>query len=143
MGPLFSIAMASISSFERMSTFHIDQLLWSFWSQAGPCHQKSFPFSILTVQPLDLIFNGFWSVDTYQNSMPLFDRISSFFLRTNGVRSFSDFNQCKIHSGSVHKVFQWISSCVMKLILLVPIGQLVVQVKLMFPSVAQSLIWWI
>ena len=60
-GPLFSVDMASIMPFEKMSTYHVGQSLWSFWSQVGPCHQKSFPFSILTVQPPDTISVGLWS----------------------------------------------------------------------------------
>ena len=88
------------------------------------CGVSSFLFSILTVQPLDAISAGFWAVDTYRNSMPLFDWISSILLWTNGVRIFFDFSQCKTHCESVHKVFRWISSCklyVMKLMFLVPI----------------------
>ena len=87
---LFFVDMASIVSFERMSNVHVGQSSCSFQSQVGPCHQNSFLFRILTVQPLDAISAGFWSVDTYRNSMPLFDWTSSIFLRTNGVRIFFD-----------------------------------------------------
>ena len=100
------------------------QSSWYFWSQVGPCHQNSFLFSILTVQPLDAIYSGFWAVDTYRNSTPLFDWISSIPHWTNGVRIFFDFNQYKTHCESLHKVFWWILSCklcVMKLMLLVRI----------------------
>ena len=123
-GPLFSVDMASIMSFERMLASHVGQLSWSFLSQVGPCHQNSFPFSILTVQLLVAISAVFWGVDTYRNSMPLLDWISYILLWTNGVRIFFDFNhQCNTHFESVHKVFRWILSCklcVMKLMLLVP-----------------------
>ena len=116
--------IVSIMPFERMLTFHVGQSSWSFWSQVGMCHQNSFPFSILTVQPLDVISGWFWAVDICRNSIPLFDWISFILLWTNGIRIFFDFKQCKTHCESAHKVFQWISSCklcVMKLILLVPL----------------------
>ena len=114
--------MASIASFERMLPFHVDQSLWSFWIQVGPCHQIPFPCSILTVELLDTMSIGFWSIETCQNSMPLFDWISFILFWKIAFRIFFDFNQCKKYCESVHKVFQWISNCkfcVMKLILLI------------------------
>ena len=122
--PISSLFLCSCVMDESMLTFHVGQLSWYFLSQVGPCHQNSFPFRILTVQPLDAISTGFWVVDTYRNSTPLFDWISSILLWTNGVRIFFDFNHCNKHCESVHKVFRWILSCkfcVMKLMLLVAI----------------------
>ena len=63
---------------------------------------------------------GFWSIETYQNSMPLFDWISSILLWKIAFRIFFGFNYCKKYRESVHKVFRWILNCkfcVMKLIL--------------------------